>query len=177
MSILRAKARGRLLPGMLSVRARLHFTRIPGNQGRKGKELRTMKVVCTGYENQGICAMCGGQLGKRRRIYCCEECANRYRDFFYWNRAKYEAIERAHHKCQRCGVSAKGLARIYARWYEISFLEVHHIIPLDGELRMWNKLNIGPNLLALCHECHLLMRSHKALAELKQDSSQMALQM
>lgn len=121
--------------------------------------------------------MCGRELTKRRRVYCSGECALLYWDLFFWNAAKCEAIERAHHKCQRCGVSERGLAKIYSHWYQISILEVHHIRPLNGRARTWNKLNIPSNLLALCHECHVLVHSQKGLAEFRRSRSQIALRM
>lgn len=120
--------------------------------------MAALKVVCTGYENQGICAMCGGELGKRRRVYCSGECAELYLDLFFWPYARYEAIERAHHRCQECGVTKRGLAKIYARWFEKAQLEVHHIIPLNGEFRQWHPLNIPSNLKVLCHDCHVVTR-------------------
>lgn len=44
-----------------------------------------LKVVCTGFENQGICAMCGDKLDKQRQAYCSDECANQYCNLFYLN--------------------------------------------------------------------------------------------
>jgi len=33
-------------------------------------------------------------------------------------------------------------------------LEVHHIDPMNGKDRTWNKKNIPENLICLCHKCH-----------------------
>lgn len=131
-----------------------------------------LKVVCTGYENQGICAMCGGKLGTRRRVYCSKECADLYLDLFFWPFARYEAINRTHHRCEECGVTERGLAKIYSRWFEMAGLQVHHIIPLNAEGRIWHRLNIASNLLVLCHDCHVLMHSPKVLARLELQRNQ-----
>lgn len=125
------------------------------------------KIVCTGYENQGICAMCGGPLGKSRRIYCCEDCATQYRNLFYWPWAKYEAIKTAHHKCQRCGITGLGYFNTHRAGLRpcdpSPTLEVHHIIPLNGAVRTWHPLNIPPNLLVVCHDCHVLLHTPSKL--------------
>jgi hypothetical protein len=40
---------------------------------------------------------------------------------------------------------------------------VHHIIPVNGEDRWFNPLNVPCNLIALCHDCH--MKWHKRSSE------------
>lgn len=119
--------------------------------------MTTLKVVCTGYENQGVCVMCGGPLGKRRRVYCGEECADLYLSLFFWPRASWDAIHRANHKCQVCGVTSDGTRAIHGTWYEKMGLRVHHIIPLNGQERRWHPLNIPANLLVVCYECHVVL--------------------
>jgi len=125
------------------------------------------KIVCTGLENKGVCVMCGGELPKRRRIYCSEECAERYVHLFSWGEAQRDALKRAHWRCQICGVSNDGLFKIGVKlldWddnsiYILYRLEVHHIIPLSGADRAWHPLNVPWNLLVLCHDCHVYVHS------------------
>jgi len=129
-----------------------------GNEGLSGEG---MKAICTGYENQGICAMCGGPLGKRRRTYCGEECADLYLRLFFWSQASWDAIHRANRKCQVCGVTSDGTRAVYGTWYEKMGLRVHHIMPLNGESRTWHRLNMPCNLRVLCHDCHTKEHSKK----------------
>lgn len=111
--------------------------------------------------------MCGGKLGKRRRVYCCDECADRYRNLFFWPWASMEAFRRANRKCQRCGITDRGLSKLYALWWpEKAGLQVHHIIPVRGEDRTWHRLNIPSNLLVVCHDCHVLLHTPSRLREL-----------
>ena len=136
------------------------------------------KVICTGYENQGICAMCGGPLPSGRRTYCSTECYELYYDLFFWAQAAQNAMYRAHHKCQVCGITARGLSRIeLATWghhfLEIYRLEVHHIIPLNGQDRTWHALNIPGNLLVVCHECHVILHSRKHQRQIEHDRRQL----
>lgn len=129
------------------------------------------KKVCTGFENKGICAMCGGKLGKGRRCYCNDECAELYNDLFLWSRASSEAVKRANRKCQRCGITGDG----YWKTHRDNFspfapslsLEVHHIIPLNGHDRTWHPLNTPDNLLVLCHDCHVLLHTPSKLKQLE----------
>ena len=115
------------------------------------------KRLCTGYENQGICAMCGGKIESRRRQYCSDECANLYRQLFLWPTASRHAIKMANGRCQQCGITDKGICKSrHLRW-GVRRLEVHHIVPLNGEERAWHRLNYPSNLLVLCHECHVLL--------------------
>lgn len=127
-----------------------------------------LKTVCTGYENQGICSMCAGELPKRRRSYCSEACADLYVSLFFWGQAYRDAKERANHKCQRCGITERGIYKLVYPHWEIAGLEVHHIIPLNGAFRAWSPLNMPWNLRALCHECHLFVGSKKHTPEYKQ---------
>ena len=133
------------------------------------------KIVCTGYENRGICSMCGGPLGKRRRAYCSESCYHLYLNLFFWPWASYEAISRAHHKCQLCGITSDGTRQIHPRDYTRMGLRVHHIVPLDGSFRTWNKLNIPGNLLVVCHDCHVLLHTPSKLKEIERRAMQPAL--
>ena len=135
-----------------------------------------LKVVCTGFENQGVCAMCGGKLGKRRRVYCCDTCSDLYNDLFRWSAAKWDAIDRANHKCQRCGVTELGYWETHRHglspWEPSLSLEVHHAIPLNGEDRTWHPLNGPWNLMVLCHDCHVLLHTPSRLKELEHQRMQ-----
>lgn len=113
------------------------------------------KAICTGYENKGICAMCGSELPKRRRTYCSDKCAELYEHLFFWQTACYDALKRAQLKCQGCGQGYMDVPTIgEGSWAERSSIEVHHIIPLNGEDRTWHRLNMPWNLKVLCHRCH-----------------------
>ena len=118
------------------------------------------KPLCTGYENQGVCVMCGGELRGRRKVYCSAECHDLYLDLFFWPFARDAAIRRATRKCQICGVTRKGLAKIcrnhsWGHWG----LSVHHLEPVKGATRTWHVLNIPSNLLVVCHDCHVLLHT------------------
>jgi len=94
----------------------------------------------TGYEGSGRCWWCGGEFrDRRRRRYCGEECRLEYHRHFYWPDARDWALERANHKCSDCDEYAT---------------EVHHIIPLGGEPRLWNIKNRPENLVATCRKHH-----------------------
>jgi len=119
-----------------------------------------LKVVCTGYENQGICVMCGGELPKSRRVYCSDKCAEFYKHLFFWQTASHDAFKRAGERCQRCGRGCMDVPLLgEGSWAERSGMEVHHIIPLNGEDRTWHRLNMPYNLRVLCHKCHVYEHS------------------
>ena len=104
----------------------------------------------------GQCCFCGAGLGPRRRFYCSDDCRESYYRHFGWLWAVPWALERAHFKCQRCGISQDGLARLRpfcAGWDKYS-LYAHHIDRLNGEPRQWNLKNIPSNLMVLCFDCH-----------------------
>jgi len=125
-----------------------------------------VKAICTGYENQGICVMCGGELSGRRKVYCSEECSDLYLGLFFWPWASDRAMRRCNHKCQRCGVTERGLCKAQGRdrrwaWRNeyLLRLEVHHIEPINGQNRTWHALNVPGNLLVVCHDCHVLIHT------------------
>jgi len=121
-----------------------------------------MKAICTGYENQKICAMCGGQVGKRRRVYCSDKCREIYEHLFFWQTASLDAFRRADKKCQDCGRSDMEVPPVgEGSWAERSGMEVHHMMPLNGENRTWNRLNMPWNLRVLCHDCHTKQHNSK----------------
>ena len=76
--------------------------------------------------------------------YCCEAHSDTYAEHFHWPEASAAALKRAGGKCADCPKEAKSAAE----------LRVHHIEPLNGELRLWNILNRPENLLVLCPSCH-----------------------
>jgi len=121
-----------------------------------------MKAICTGYENQGICAMCGGELPERRRAYCSAKCAELYEHLFFWQTASLDAFRRANRTCQRCGRDDMNTPSVgQGSWAEHSGMNVHHIMPLNGEDRTWHRLNMPLNLRVLCHDCHVYEHSKK----------------
>lgn len=138
------------------------------------------KIVCTGYENKGICAMCGGTLPSRRREYCSGACYDLYLHLFFWPQAQFDAMQSANHKCQCCGITDRGYSRLY-QWrlhksfYATVAFEVHHIIALNGESRTWHVLNIESNLAVLCHDCHLITRSRKLRETIRTERLQLKL--
>ena len=92
-----------------------------------------------------ICLWCGESLPKRRRKYCCDECANLYFIHYisplWWSCAREAALLRANNKCGDCG--------------SIERLEVHHKILLEpGEARHKSPKNELSNLKVLCRPCH-----------------------
>ena len=94
---------------------------------------------------KGSCLWCGNPLPKRRRKYCCDDCAFKYWQKYIawrlWFAARNVALENAGYQCQGCG--ARG------------GLEVHHIVPLEsGEPRHNTEKNAQDNLRVLCRPCH-----------------------
>lgn len=91
------------------------------------------------------CLVCQKPLPKRRRKYCSDECSHEYFvhhiAILWWNTAKALAIERANHKCEKCG--------------KRGYLEVHHKEKLGKyEGRHNSPKNRQDNLIALCRNCH-----------------------
>ena len=115
----------------------------------------------TGREGiDGICWWCGRVFtSKRRRHCCCPEHTTEYNRHFEWRAASEWALERAGHKCEEC-CRPEGY-RGGVGYYCKSDLEVHHIIPLNGESRFYSVLNCPCNLKVLCVECHGKTRRKK----------------
>lgn len=103
----------------------------------------TKYVVLTGYEGAGGCFWCGAELKGKLKRYCYGH-MKEYYNRFNWGYASWEAKERANWMCENCG-------------RKTGSLEVHHIIPLLGEPRFFSAYNLAWNLIAFCHECHLLI--------------------
>ena len=114
-------------------------------------------LILTGFEGTGRCYWCGKALPKNRKCYCSEKCMIEYYNHFYWNDAVRLALKEKK-ACEVCGSTED--------------LEVHHKKSLDGQYRMWNKLNQPDNLQVLCHKCHT--EAHKKFKE-KQRPQQMKL--
>lgn len=109
----------------------------------------------TGFEETGRCWWCGAELTGRQRKYCRAKHRNEeghwhiYYKHFSWSYARAWCIERQEGKCANCGKE------------DWSSLEVHHIIPLEGNERQWTPFNLPWNLMGFCHECHL--EAHAAM--------------
>jgi len=116
------------------------LVRWPGATGRDS--FGTYHII-TGYEGTGRCFWCGEEVEGRRR-FCGHRkgCWTEYANHFYWSSARNWCCGRQKGICANCGAS---------RGYS---LEVHHIIPLNGEQRAKTPFNIPWNLIGFCHNCH-----------------------
>ena len=108
---------------------------------------------------EGGCRWCGGPLKKRQRKYCCQTCVDAFYHTFEWQWASKQAVRRAHYRCQCCGFKPGCRKSDF-----VSLLNVHHIIPVNGEVRTWHPFNHPGNLIVLCHDCHVAI--HAKLNEL-----------
>jgi 5-methylcytosine-specific restriction endonuclease McrA len=109
----------------------------------------------SGNEANGHCFWCGAETKRR---YCSKQHAYLYLTYYRWSEACgnvhrriYDPVRKAC-VCEKCG---NGENTGY------SSIEIHHIIPLNGEDRNWNVLNIPDNLIGLCKACHIEI--HKAM--------------
>jgi len=111
-------------------------------------------TVITGFEGTGHCFWCGDEIQGRRR-YCGgnKGCWTQYYKHFGRTYAANAARKRALFSCENCGVQGIDIPPIGR--YERSGLEVHHIIPINGEDRTVHVYNIFWNLICLCHDCHM----------------------
>ncbi|MBW2675069.1 MAG: HNH endonuclease [Deltaproteobacteria bacterium] len=105
--------------------------------------------LLTGNEGPGRCFCCGKERPNNRR-YCCDTCRDLYYLCFLWPVASWACLYSS---------------GICADCKEAPALLVHHIIPLDGSPRHWNRLNRPDNLVALCRSCH--QKRHNGLAKPK----------
>lgn len=116
------------------------------------------EVHFTGNEDAGVCWYCGSDLPPRRRRWCSDTCEQTYWETWHWNSASLACARRDNDICQNCH------RRKNHRWGEEQVsLEVHHLIPMNGEERSWSRLNEPSNLVTLCHECHLLAHAEMRL--------------
>lgn len=115
----------------------------------------TTYTVLTGYEGTDRCWWCGGEPHKDKRgrpAHFCWGHGRIYDEHFNWNHASFEARKRAGYCCENCGRPESVLEGAGQ-----TDLEVHHIVPLNGQDRFYSAYNLPFNLIALCHKCHLLV--------------------
>ena len=107
----------------------------------------------TGFEAPGRCFWCGAELKGGRRY--CPGHGKLYREAYHWSSARTACYRRhnlhssryyrdAIYFCDDCGFED----------HDDRKFAVHHIQPVGGFYRVWNKLNRQDNLVLLCHECH-----------------------
>lgn len=108
-------------------------------------------TVLTGYEGTGRCFWCGGELKGKLKRYCRGHMKEYYRHF-NWQSASRWAIERSDYQCENCGMKEKTVDWGFSSYR--TNLEVHHIVPLKGESRLFSAYNLPWNLIVLCHACH-----------------------
>ncbi len=110
--------------------------------------------VITGFEGTGGCFWCGESLNDKRRRFCGHRSGHwtLYANHFYWTYARSACLNQYEYRCANCGGKKEGRG-----YYAISSLEAHHIIPLEGDYRAVSSYNVPWNLIALCHQCHLLI--------------------
>ncbi len=118
--------------------------------------------ILTGYEGKGDCFWCGKDFEGKRKRYCkgqdldTDETAHwrQYHQHFTWAFARDWCNARYNHACANCSAIGSHWANDHFIRGEV-LLEVHHIIPLEGESRQWTPYNLPWNLICLCHGCHL----------------------
>lgn len=113
----------------------------------------TVYTVLTGYEGQGVCFWCGGELKGKLKRYCRGHMQEYYRHF-EWSSASRWCLERYGYRCACCGRHRDNISDV-GRYSLRTGLEVHHIVPLNGSTRYFSAFNLPWNLIALCHDCHL----------------------
>ena len=134
--------------------------------------------LITGNEGSGACWWCAGDFPDRRaRRFCSEACGEEYRRHYYWAWAMAWALQRAGHQCANCHrMDYWGNERISwgDPWRQCKWaaqraatisLEIHHIVPLNGDRRTCDARHNPDNLMVLCHDCHVLI--HRAMREEK----------
>ena len=112
----------------------------------KGCDRYGLYFDLSGNEAEGHCFLCGAETKYR---YCCSEHSYEYWSSYNWkwaSRAVCKRYDDGYH-CGDCGHQGHH-----------SDFEVHHIVPLDGEDRNWNVLNMASNLILLCRRCHIQRR-------------------
>jgi len=135
----------------------------------------TTYTVLTGYEGTGLCFWCGGELSGKLKRYCYGHMKEYYRHFD-WGYAKQWCIERYDHRCANCGILEDDIPRVgVGGYYTRSGMEVHHIIPVNGESRQFTAYNLPWNLMALCHDCHLAIHVAMRVRKLPPDIFELAL--
>ncbi len=116
---------------------------------------RKTYTIKTGYEGTGMYIWYGGEIKGKLRRYCYGH-MTLYYQHFDWGYAKAWCVERYDHRCANCGMHEDDIPPVGVGDYSSrSGMEVHHIIPLNGESREFTVYNLPWNLIALCHDCHL----------------------
>ncbi len=120
---------------------------------------RRTYTVLTGYEGtERKCFWCGESLtGSKLKRYCRGH-MKLYYNHFDWGYAKDWCIERYEHRCANCGMAEEDIPQV-GTYYFRSGMEVHHIIPVNGESRQFTAYNLPWNLIPFCHKCHLLVQA------------------
>ena len=118
------------------------------------------RYYLTGFELTGRCWWCDSELTGRQRKYCRSKHHDEeghwhiYYKHFSWTYARSWCNERQKGICANCGWRPARYDENEPNytWY---CLEVHHIIPLNGEERQLTPFNLPWNLIGFCHGCHL----------------------
>lgn len=107
------------------------------------------------YDGDGnkVCSYCGGALTCRSIKYCSENCRN-LANVAANPHQRHITIPLLSRHCWLCGIEVTPSGpRDGCLWWR-SNAEIHHIMPvIDGGE---NKLE---NLVALCHDCHVLIHN------------------
>lgn len=115
----------------------------------------TTYTVLTGWEGTDRCWWCGGEPHKNKRgrpSHFCWGHGGLYDDSFNWNLAASGALKRADYRCENCGKAENHVMR-----HGMTNLQVHHIVPLNGQGRYYSAYNLPWNLIVFCTTCHLLI--------------------
>jgi len=117
----------------------------------------------SGHEEKGHCFWCGVVVKNSR--YCSKQHAYLYLTFYHWHEACINVYRRIYDPVRRGNVCEK----CNEVFIGDNTIDIHHIIPVNGEVRNWNIKNRPENLLGLCKACHI--ETHrilfKAEAEIK----------
>lgn len=102
----------------------------------------------TGYECPNRCFWCGEETPSHRRYCQNRKCRKEYVRHFRWQEARNWCRIRYDKKCGECGQEED------SRYDSKLRFAAHHIEPLNGSFRLWNRLNSPENLIWLCGKCH-----------------------
>lgn len=116
----------------------------------------------TGHEKVGQCYWCGAEAKKTKSYYtryCSKQHRYLYLVHFRWEYAVENVFTRIRtidgYICEMCNNK-----------FDSFNIEVHHIIPLNGENRFMSQKNRPENLLGLCLPCH--KETHRYSTKVKQ---------
>jgi 5-methylcytosine-specific restriction endonuclease McrA len=96
----------------------------------------------------GRCDHCGHVLHGRQTRYCGARCRNFITMQHRWTQARAAAKKRDGYACTECG--------------DDKSLEVHHVIPREGNGYGWGCAHHSENLLTLCHTHHVVINNQQA---------------